>query len=170
MPDAVLGVDAGTGSLKAGLVSIDGTLLGIGRAGYSVSSPEPDAREQDPRDWWNALASTCRELIDNAPPATRVRAVAIAGQAPVLAPVDANLEPTHPAISWLDPRPAAEAERMYARLGQPVPVWGSWPSQAAWFMRNRPDALRLTRWFLGSPDYLTSPLICAPVALLPVTP
>src|SRR5262249_28121180 len=33
-----------------------------------------------------------------------------------------------------------------------------------------PDALRLTRWFLGSPDYLTSRLICAPVALLPVTP
>jgi xylulokinase len=164
--EAVLGVDAGTGSLKAGLFGVDGALLGLARAAYGISSPEPDAREQDPRDWWTALAATCRELLDQAPPDTRILSVAIGGQAPTLAAVDEELEPTHAAVTWLDPRPSAEAERLYARLGQPVPVWGSWPSQAAWFARNRPEAMSRTRWFLGVPDYITSRLIGRPVALL----
>ncbi|MBV9134852.1 MAG: hypothetical protein JO318_19260 [Chloroflexi bacterium] len=167
--DAVVGIDAGTGSLKAGLFRVDGTALGLARASYGISSPEPDAREQDPRDWWNALATTCHELLDHAPPHTRILSVAIGGQAPTLVTVDANLEPTHPAITWLDPRPSAAAEQLYARLAQPVPVWGSWPSQAAWFARNCLDAMRTTRWFLGCPDYLTSRMIGRPVALLSLT-
>lgn len=169
MTDAVLGVDAGTSSLKAGLFGVDGRPLGIARARYPVLAPAPDAREQHPRDWWTALVGACREVLDHAPPKTRVLSIALGGQAPTLVATDNQLEPTHAAITWLDPRPAVEAERMYARLGQPVPVWGSWPAQCAWFVRNRRDAMRTTRWFFGAPDYLTSRLICRPVALLEVT-
>ena len=50
-----------------------------------------------------------------------------------------------------------------------MPVWGSWPAQAAWFAHQCPEALRRTRWLLGCPDYLTSRLICAPTALLSIT-
>jgi xylulokinase len=167
LTDAVLGIDVGTGSLKAGLFALDGTPLGMRQAAYGVTSPEDDAQEQDPRHWWAALSTTCHQVLDDA--RVHVQAVAVGGQAPTLAPVDANLLPTHPAITWLDPRPSAEAEQLYARLGQPVPVWGSWPAQAAWFTRNRTDALRRTRWLLGCPDYLTSRLVCAPTALLSVT-
>ena len=169
MPEAVLGIDAGTGSLKAGLFRLDGVPLGIARAGYGVISPQPDAREQDPLAVWSALVTTCRDVLDRAPAGTQVLAMSVGGQAPSLVPVDANLQHTHPAITWLDPRPAAEAERLYARLGQPVPVWGSWPAQCAWFTRNRPEAMRHTRWFLGCPDYLTSRLICSATALLGVS-
>ncbi|MBV9581883.1 MAG: hypothetical protein JO057_25155, partial [Chloroflexi bacterium] len=165
--EGVLGVDVGTGSLKVGLFALDGTPLGVRRAAYRSTSPEDDAHEQDPRDWWTALAETCRALLEDSE--IRVLAVAVGGQAPTLVPVDADLQPTHPAITWLDPRPSGEAERLYARLGQSVPVWGSWPAQAAWFTRSRTDALRRTRWLLGCPDYLTSRLICAPAALLSVT-
>ena len=133
------------------------------------TSPELDAQEQDPRDWWAALSTTCRELLDSAAADTHVLAIAVGGQAPTLVPVDTELCPTHPAITWLDPRPSTEAERLYARLGQPVPVWGSWPAQAAWFARARPEALRRTRWLLGTPDYLTSRLMGAPSALLSVS-
>jgi xylulokinase len=167
--EAVLGVDVGTGSLKAGLFTLDGTPLGVLRAAYPVTSPEPDAQEQDPQDWWSALSTTCRELLDHQTSDMHVLAVAVGGQAPTLVPVDADLRPTHAAITWLDPRPSAEAERLFARLGQPVPVWGSWPAQAAWFARARPAAMRRTRWLLGAPDYLTSRLIGAPTALLSVT-
>jgi xylulokinase len=165
--DAVLGIDVGTGSLKAGLFALDGTPLGMRQAAYAITSPEDDAQEQDPRDWWAALCSTCRALLASSH--ADVHGLAVGGQAPTLVPVDADLNPTHPAVTWLDPRPSAEAEQLYARLGEPVPVWGSWPAQAAWFTRRRPDALRRTRWLLGSPDYLTSRLICAPTALLAIT-
>jgi xylulokinase len=165
--EAVLGIDVGTGSLKAGLFGLDGTPLGACRAAYAVTSPVADAREQDPREWWTALCETCAALLSGSQ--VRVLAVAVGGQAPTLVPVDADLNPTHPAVTWLDPRPSLEAERLYARLGQPVPVWGSWPAQAAWFTHQRPEHLRRTRWLLGCPDYLTSRLICAPTALLSVT-
>lgn len=161
MPDAVLGVDAGTGSLKAGLFGVEGSSLGAARAAYATASAALDAR-----DWWSGLARTCRELMHQAPADTRVQAIAIGGQAPSMVAVDADLNPTHAAITWLDPRPAAEAERLYARLGQPVPVWGSWPAQCAWFAHTRLEAMRRTRWFLGCPDYLTSRLIGHPTALL----
>ena len=155
--DVVLGIDLGTGSLKAGLFGLDGSVVGQRRITFGAAS------QQDPRDWWSAFASACRDLIQ---PGVNLRAVCVGGQAPTLVPVDEHLEPTHPAITWLDSRPSHETERLYARLGQPVPVWGSWPGQAAWFVHHRPEELRQTRWILGAPDYLVSRLIGAPRALL----
>jgi xylulokinase len=169
LADAVLGVDVGTSSLKAGLLTLDGVPLGLAEATYPLSVPEEDANEQNPEDWWTALAKTSRELLTVLGDANRLIAVCIGGQAPTLAPTDDDFRPSHPAITWLDSRPSAEADRMYARLSQPVPVWGSWPSQAAWFMHNRPEALRRTRWLFGCPDYLASRLTRTPAALLSIS-
>lgn len=167
--DAVLGVDVGTSSLKAGLLTLDGVPLGLARVEYALSTPEEDAMEQDPDAWWTALATVTRQVMAHVDDRTRVAAVCIAGQAPTLVAVDADFRPTHAAISWLDQRSSAEADRIYARLGQAVPVWGSWPSQAGWFVRNRPAAMARTRWLLGCPDYLSSRLTRTPAALLAVT-
>src|SRR5439155_357685 len=82
--------------------------------------------------------------------------LAIGGQAPTLTAVDAELEPTHPAITWLDHRPSETAEQLYAGLGQAVPIWGSWPAQIAWFARTRAYAFQRSRWLLGCPDYPTA--------------
>jgi xylulokinase len=164
--EVILGVDVGTSSLKAGLFTLDGQPLGLTSATYTLSSPEPDAMEQDADDWWRSFVSVSRELWAAADGGVHIAAVAIGGQAPTLCTVDASLRPTSNAISWLDQRPAAEAERIYASLGRTVPVWGSWPAQAAWFAHNRPEAMRTTRWFFGCPDYLAARLTGIPVAFL----
>jgi xylulokinase len=156
--EVVLGVDVGTSSLKAGLFSLDGTPLGLTQAEYPLATPEEGAEEQDPEDWWAALGFVARELMALLEDPSRLAAVSIGGQAPTLVAADAEFMPTHPAITWLDQRPADEADLLYAQLGQPVPVWGSWPAQAAWFVRNRPAVLRQTRWLFGCPDYLASRL------------
>ena len=166
MRQVVIGVDVGTSSLKAGLFTLSGALLGSAQVGYSVSAPEPEAREEDADDWWRALAAVSRTLLGPLNGQVELRAVAIGGMAPTLVPVDGQLRPTHPAITWLDQRPAAEAERLYAKLGQSVPTWGSWPAQAAWFVRHRAKALARTRWLLACPDYLVSRLTEGAVSLL----
>src|SRR5260370_10436379 len=97
---------------------------------------------------------------------SRLAAISIGGQAPTLVAADADFRPTHPAITWLDQRPADEADRLYAQLGQPGPVWGSWPAQAAWFVHHRSAALRATRWMFGCPDYLASRLTRTASSLL----
>ncbi len=163
---AVLGVDVGTSALKAGLFTLEGEPLGSAHVTYSLSTPEPDAREQDPEDWWRALAAVSRTLLGPLDGRLQLLGVAIGGMAPTLCAVDTELHPTHPAITWLDQRPAVEAERLYARLGQAVPIWGSWPAQAAWLVRHRPQVLERTRWLLGCPDYLVARLTQRPVALL----
>jgi xylulokinase len=163
--EAVLGVDVGTGSLKAGLFALSGEVIAFEQVAYGLSSRSPGAMEQDPDDWWTALGNATRRLLT---PDVHVAAACIGGQSPTLCAVDADLRPTHPAITWLDQRSAAEAERLYASLRQPVPIWGSWPGQAAWLKRNRADAWRRTRWLLGCPDYLVSRLTREPAAFLSV--
>jgi xylulokinase len=150
--------------LKAGLFALSGRPLGLAEAAYRSLAPEPGAMEQDPRDWWAALTSVCHQLLDGQH--ARVVALAVGGQAPTLAPVDADLAPTHAAITWLDQRPAPVAEQMYASLGLSVPPWGSWPAQIAWFARARPDALRRSRWLMGCPDYLAARLTGEPRLML----
>src|SRR5437879_6181014 len=168
--EVVLGVDVGTSSLKAGLFTLDGTPLGLAQAEYPLASPEEGAEEQDPQDWWAALAIVSRELMALLDDPARLAAVSIGGPAPTLVAADAEFMPTHPAITWLDQRPADEADRLYAQLGRSVPVWGSWPAQAAWFVRHRPAALRSTRWLFGCPDYLASRLTRAASTLLSTPP
>jgi sugar (pentulose or hexulose) kinase len=158
----VLGIDAGTSAIKTGVFTLDGRLLALETAAYGLRSPELGAMEQDGDEWWAALAATTRRAIARVEGRGRLIGVSIGGQAPTFIPADANMRPTHPAITWLDQRPNAEADRLYAQLGQSVPVWGSWPAQAAWFARARPEAQRRTRWYLGCPDYLAARLTLAP--------
>jgi xylulokinase len=164
VPEVLLGLDVGTSSLKAGLFTLSGQVVGLAEAAYPLLTPEPGALEQDPRHWWAALISVCRQLLERDRP--RVGALALCGQAPSLVAVDTALEPTHPAITWLDQRPAATAEHLYARLGQVVPLWGSWPAQIAWFAQARPDALARSRWLMGCPDYLAARLTGEPTLML----
>ena len=90
----------------------------------------------------------------------------MSGQAPTAVSVDAQLRPTHAAVTWLDRRQARVAEGLYARLGQAVPAWGSWPAQVAWLVCERPDAMRRTRWLLGCPDYLAARLTGQPALFI----
>ena len=55
---AVLGIDLGTTEVKAGLVTLDGRLLGLVRTGYRTETDAATGRaEQDPEAWWGALAT-----------------------------------------------------------------------------------------------------------------
>src|SRR6266542_711175 len=167
--DALVGIDAGTTALKTGVVTLDGRLLALETEPYGLSQPEPDAAEQDGQAWWAALATTTRRALQRVGRHVQVVGVSIGGQAPTFIATDAEMRPTAPAVTWMDQRSVPVAEALYARLGHSVPVWGSWPAQAAWFSQHRPDALGRTRWFFGCPDYLTARLTRTPVMSLYVS-
>ncbi|MGH2548794.1 MAG: FGGY family carbohydrate kinase, partial [Thermomicrobiales bacterium] len=53
MRRAVLGIDLGTGSVKAAIVDAEtGAIIAIGSAEHETLFPEPNAAEQSPDDWW----------------------------------------------------------------------------------------------------------------------
>jgi len=162
LDDLVIGIDAGTSSVKTGILTLRGQLLALESEAYGLSSPEDGAMEQDGEAWWSALVTTLRRALARVETRERPIAVAIGGQAPTFIAVDARMRPLSPAITWLDKRPSSVADRIYARLGEEVPIWGSWPAEAAWFACARPEAQRRTRWYLGCPDYLVARLTQTP--------
>jgi len=105
--EVLLGIDAGTSSVK--VVATD--LAGRRVADRSVPYPtrtDGSGAEQDAEDWWRALAAALAEIL----PGLQVRAVAVTSQAPTFVPVDADGDPTGPALTWLDRRAMHEARML----------------------------------------------------------
>jgi len=155
MTEAILGIDLGTTEVKAGLVGLDGRLLGIGRAGYPLEVSGVAGRaEQDPGSWWSAVVGAVRALYrtDRADH-PEIVAIGVDGHGPTLAPVDARGEATRPAITFLDTRARAEAGELEAATG--IRGWGLGPLPAAlWMERHEPDAAARTSWYLTTWEWL----------------
>lgn len=117
--ELVIGVDIGTQSTKAALMSVDGRLLAQHSAGYGVDMPRPGWAQQDAQPWLDAViecihavARAAREQHGAAPDA--VKAVAISGlYGGSGIPVDEQLNPLHPCLIWMDRR--AEAQVQWVR-------------------------------------------------------
>ena len=149
---AVLGLDLGTTEVKAGLVALDGRLLGLTRSGYALDvSGGHGWAEQDPGAWWSAVVSAVRAL--RASDIADVVAIGVDGHGPTLVAVDRRGEATRPAITFLDARAAAEAEALTAATG--IHGWslGGLPA-ALWVERHEPDVASATRWYLSTWEWL----------------
>lgn len=161
---AVLGIDLGTSEVKAGLVTLDGRLLGLARAGYPMEiGGGPGWAEQDPGAWWSAVVSAVRALH----PASLgdVVAIGVDGHGPTLVAVDDRGEATRAAITWLDTRAAAEADEL--ATASEVRGWalGGLPA-ALWVERHEPGVATATRWYLATWEWLAfrlSGVACAPL-------
>lgn len=152
MQEYVLAVDIGTSSCKAGLLDPQGQVAAQRSAPYPTAFPAPGLAEQDPEHWWQAAADALRSLVAAA--AVRpeqVRAIALSGQTPTLALLDAAGAPLGPGLTWQDGRGGAEVqwlreqvapETLAQWLGAHIPVGASWPPvRLLWFRRHRPDLL-----------------------------
>ena len=147
---AVLAIDLGTTEVKAGLVGIDGRLLGIARAGYATDADPASGRaEQDPEAWWGAIGLAVRELVRL--DVGEVCAIGIDGHGPTLVAVDADGRATHPAIIWQDTRSTAEQAELATATGLHGWSLAGLPA-ALWLERNRRDAAAATRWYLATWD------------------
>jgi xylulokinase len=147
-----LAIDLGTSEMKAGLIGLDGSLLAVARLPHPV---EVDAAtgcaEEDPATWWAGLRGAMEVLRPamEAPPV----AICCVGQGPTLVATAADGAPTHPAITWLDRRPEAEAPALEDATG--LHGWGLGILPAArWLERHEPAAASGARWYLNSWEWL----------------
>jgi xylulokinase len=158
MTEVVLGIDLGTTEVKAGLVSLDGRLIGIARVGHDLAvGHKPGWAEQDPGAWWSAVVGAVRALhgadTGDAGP-VEIIAIGVDGHGPTMAPVDARGEATRPAITFLDTRSGAEAAELAEATG--LIGWELGPLPAAlWMERHEPMAAEASRWYLTTWEWLT---------------
>lgn len=156
---ALLGLDLGTGSVKALVVSGTGEVLGRGAADYPIHRPEPLAAEQDPAAWRSAARLAVRQAIA-ASGNSDIVAIGLSGQMHGTVPIDANGDPVRPAIIWADGRSAEAAraitdevgaERLAEIAGSPV-VSGFQAATCRWLATNEPEHWARTATVLTPKD------------------
>jgi xylulokinase len=137
--------------MKVALVAADGAIRGSAAA-------YPTERIGDPRS--RAASGGLVVRPDQATAGSTdadVAAICVVGQGPTMVPVDKRGKATHPAMTWLDGRPAAEAPELELATGLAGWNLGILPA-ARWLERHDPAAAARTRWYLNTWEWAGSRL------------
>jgi len=159
--ELLLGIDAGTTSVKSGLFSADGKCLAVARQEYQLSTPRANWAELDAEVYWQACVATVRQVLQQSG-GNNVSAVAVSSQGETVIALDAQGKPVYPAIVWLDNRAEYEAEILaqkfaadvYEKTGIPeiIPTWSA--CKILWLKHNEPEIFSRADKFLLVQDYL----------------
>jgi xylulokinase len=167
----ILTVDVGTGSVRAGLVGLDGRVRAVHSVAHGTVHPHHGWSEQMPADWWKGACTAISATLAEAGEAEIV-AVACCGQmhAPVL--IDRNKDLVRQSVPlWNDKRAAALADSVGrshlpgAMPRQVNPPTSAWPGiKLAWMARNDAAALERAQWLLMPKDWMNLRL-CGEIAM-----
>ncbi len=175
-PDGyVIAFDVGTTSAKSCLYRLGDTLELVSRAGfgYPITMLPGGGAEQDPEDWWSAVARGSRATLAAAGVApASVRGMAFCCQMQSLVLVDGEGVPVRPAMSYMDQRGAAELDAVLGRglrvegmeitrLLSSLSIAGGVSASAKdpvwkyrWVRRHEPEAFARARAWLDVKEYL----------------
>jgi xylulokinase len=170
----LLAVDLGTSGPKVGLVSPRGRVVAHTKRTVGTRLLPGGGAEQDPAEWWEAIAAASHELVDSgvvAPDA--VAGVGCTGQWSGTVACGGDGVPLRPALIWMDSRGASSIRR---RLAGPVRLYGydvrkalRWirltggapghsgkdpTAHILWIAEHEPDVYAATHVFLEPVDWL----------------
>ena len=155
-----LGIDLGTGSVKAAIVD-DGAVVAKASRTYAVRAPQPGWAESDPEEWLTATLDVADRVLGGHAP----EGVGFSGQMHGVVLADERLRPLRPAILWADTRSVAQAGAMardlssgdLSRLGSPA-VAGFAATTLAWLREHEADVLARAAYALQPKDWLRAAL------------
>jgi xylulokinase len=157
-----LGIDVGSGSVKAMLSAPDGAPVGVASSPCATSYPHPGYVEQDPDDWYAAACVAVRKVVEACRAnAAQVRGIGLSGTSHVPSMLDDRFRLVRPAIMFNDVRSGAQVARLEREAGDLIraktgnSVNCTWSlAQLAWVRENEPDVFSSIRYVLFSKDYL----------------
>nr|WP_300312331.1 FGGY-family carbohydrate kinase [Halomonas sp.] len=162
--DTVIGIDIGTQSTKALMIDQHGQILTEHSHGYHVDTPRPLWAEQWPEVWWEAVLVCLRACLA-APEVDpqQVKGICVSslyGGSGI--PVDAEIQPLHPCLIWMDRRAEAQVQwvrehidlpRLEAITGNGVDSYYGF-TKMMWLKAERPDIWEQTRFLLPPNSYI----------------
>lgn len=114
----LMGIDLGTSSVKAGIMDLDGKIVGMGQEGYDVQTPCPGYAEQDIELLWEATARTIKQAVANGNiNPSDIKSIGLSGQMHGLVLLDRHMKPVRPAIIWADQRTKQQIDNIYSVVG-----------------------------------------------------
>ncbi len=151
----ILGVDIGTGSVKAVAVGLGGEAFASAQKHYPVMQPQPGFAEQDTELIWLGFLDCIREVIAKIKNPPEAISLSCAMHSLIL--VDQEGKPLTNMINWADIRSAAIAEKLRFSAGgkalyeqNGTPVYSMSPlSKIIWFRENQPKLFAQTAKFIS---------------------
>ncbi|WP_292836756.1 FGGY family carbohydrate kinase [Microbacterium sp.] len=163
--ELALALDLGTGGCKASLWSHGGECVAETSVSYPTMHPGPGLSEQRTSDWWDAVVTSTRRLLQLHPPGVgAISGIALSGQSLGLVQLDARAQVIVDSTPiWSDTRgdgftagvfDSIEEGDWYARTGNGFPA-GLYPIfKTAWLRSHRPEEWAATRHVVGSKDFI----------------
>ncbi len=157
----VLGIDAGTEAIKAGIVDASGQLIASGSRSYTTYFPKPGWAEQDPNEWWAGLVGAVQDCMKQALiKPEEIVGVAAGATTCTLLPIKANGEALRRAFLWMDVRATDQARRIFSSQHEALRyslagVSAEWmPSKALWLKENEPDIYHEADYIIEYADWI----------------
>jgi len=120
MAKYIIAHDVGTSGNKAVLVDTEGRVQGKCFEPYRTYYPSPGWVEQEPEDWWRAVSTTTRLLLEHTGVSPgEVTCITYATQMLGIIPMDSKSGLLRRAIIWLDCRAGEQAERLMRKFLSP---------------------------------------------------
>jgi xylulokinase len=152
----LLGLDLGTGSLKALLLNENGQVIAETSRAYTVYAPQPGWAESNPNDWWSAAQEATLELGRG----DEITAIGFSGQMHGVVLSNAKGQALRDAILWADGRSSSEVKtyknlesETLQRLANPL-VTGMAGMSLLWLKRHEPELLKSAQWAFQPKDWL----------------
>ena len=116
--ELILSIDAGTQSIRATLVDVEGNILEIVKTPIQpYFSAHPGWAEQQPDYYWDVFCKTTRQLLQKQEHLKKnIQGVTLTTQRATMINVDKNGKALRPAIIWLDQRKADARQIMPGAL------------------------------------------------------
>jgi xylulokinase len=174
----VIGYDVGTTGFKAALYEVSSEeirLIASEIEHYPLRVLPNGGAEQDAEDWWRAMCSTTRKLIEKTgTPKTEIKGIACCSQCCTLVMVDENGHALRPAMSIMDTRASEQFRRTFCsgvtvagynagKLSRFMRATSAAPLSAKdtvyrylWVKENEPEIFRRTYKWLDTKEYLNA--------------
>lgn len=119
----LLGLDIGSSSIKAALISADsGQTVSSAQSPAEemvIDAPQPGWAEQHPDLWWQHACTAIRSSLQKlAARPSEIAAIGIAYQMHGLVAIDNNGKPVRPSIIWCDSRAVSIGDKAFKTLGE----------------------------------------------------
>ena len=158
-----LGIDTSTTSSKALLIDEKGEVIAVASSPHTLQTPRPLWSEQDPREWWDAVAASIRSVLEKVGiGGEEVAAVGLTGQMHGLVLVDEMGNVLRPAILWNDQRTQSQCDEIHQIVGRErfiqitgnVALTGFTAPKILWVKENEPDVFAKAKHVLLPKDYV----------------
>ena len=164
MPPCVIGVDGGTGGIRAGVFDLRGVALAFADVPYATHFPRPGRAEQTPSDWMTNLRLAVRRALD----ASRANPKDVIGMCVdttccTVVALDGGGDALMPSIIWMDVRAAEETVETAATGDEALrvncdgrgPVSAEWMvPKAMWLKKHRPEVYERAVMVCEYQDYV----------------